>query len=317
MNIKRSIEWLAGVGTALITPFRENGAVCYPAFKFLVEKQINGSVNFLVPCGTTGESPTLDHAEHQEVIARVIKEVDGRVPVLAGTGSNSTAEAVSLTIAAKKFGADGVLAVMPYYNKPTPDGIKDYYRQVAKVGLPVVLYDIPGRCGGAMVPAQIILELAREGTICGLKWASGNLDQLQDVLSDRPENFRLMSGDDNLTYPAMCLGANGVISVASNLVPREITGLVYESRLRDIGMQSKARRRHFKLLPLMRAMFLETNPIPVKTALAMMYPEQVKMVFRSPLVPMAPENQAKLRVVLEQYGLVEPLSKDSDLERRP
>ena len=293
-----------GAGTALITPlYRSNGSslVDYRALDFLVARQIKEGINFLVPVGTTGESPTLSHAEHQEVIAHVVKAANGQVPVLAGTGSNSTVEAVSLTGAAKDFGADGALVVAPYYNKPTQEGFVQHYRAVAQVGLPVVLYDIPGRCGGQGVSAQTILKLAHEGTICGLKWASGSLDQLMDVVAGRPKGFLVYSGDDNLTFPAMCLGADGVISVLSNLVPGIIANLADNI---NVGNWRVGRRQHYWLLRLMRAMFIETNPIPVKTALAMMYPRIVQEVFRLPMCPMDEKNRGKLQEVLRAYGLI-------------
>jgi 4-hydroxy-tetrahydrodipicolinate synthase len=290
-----------GAYTALVTPFALNSQIDWAALHCQVERQIESGIRGLVPCGTTGESPTLSHDEHDEVIRSVVKKANGRVPVLAGTGSNNTAEAVRLTQAAKQSGADGALVVAPYYNKPSQDGIMNYYRAVAKVGLPVVLYDIPGRCGGQGVSAQTILALAHEGVIVGLKWASGNFDQLQDVLAGRPEGFNVFSGDDNLTFPAMCLGADGVVSVAANLVPKHIVDLVTDLAL---AMMMVGRARHFYLLPLMRAMFLETNPVPVKTALAMAWPGVFQEAFRSPLCRMSPENREKLWGVLRSYGLV-------------
>lgn len=295
-----------GAGTALITPFRQGDEeVDWDAWRKLVEMQIAGHVDFLVPCGTTGESSTLTHDEHNALIQRVVEIAAGRILVLAGTGSNCTTEALALTQAAKTSGADGVLVVSPYYNKPTQAGIRDYYRKVAKVGLPVVLYDIPGRCGGQGVTAETILELAREGTIIGLKWASGDFGQLQEVLADRPDGFTVLSGDDNLTFAALCLGAEGVVSVLANLMPIEVVKLVAAVQVHhhDLG-----RRLHYRLLPLMKAMFLETNPIPVKTALAMVHPGIFQPVFRSPLVKMGKENENKLKGVLEKYRLLEPCS---------
>lgn len=289
-----------GLGTALVTPFGQNCSVDKAALKVLVEQQIAGGVDFFVPCGTTGESPTLTHEEHIKVIESVVQIVNGIVPVLAGTGSNNTVEAVHLTKEAKRVGADGVLVVSPYYNKPTQAGIRDYYLQVAKVGLPVVLYDIPGRCGGSGVSAETILCLAHNKIICGLKWASGNLEQLQEVLAGRPRGFTVLSGDDNLTFTAMALGADGVISVLSNLLPKVMWKFVRAIINCD---REGSRQEHYRLLPLMRAMFLETNPIPVKTALAWVYPGVYKEAFRSPLVAMRMENKEKLRRALEKYGL--------------
>lgn len=287
-----------GTGTALITPFKQSGEIDFDALAVLVEQQIAGGVDFLVPCGTTGESPTMTHPEHEEVMEFVVSRTSQRKPVLAGAGSNSTAEALALTETAKAIGADGVLVVAPYYNKPTQAGMKDYYRAIAKIGLPVILYDIPGRCGGQGVTAETILELAHEGTIRGLKWASGNLDQLQDVLVGRPEGFTVLSGDDNLTFTAMCLGAEGAISVLANLMPQEVAKLVVAMHTHHHDF---ARKLHYRLLPLMRAMFIETNPIPLKTALAMVHQPLFQEVFRSPLVKMGKENKRKLAKVLLGY----------------
>lgn len=298
------INPFVGVGTAMITPLEKGGEIDWNALGKLVERQIGAGVDFLVPCGTTGESPTLTHSEHEEVIRFAVKVVAGRVPVLAGTGSNSLAEALALTQAAKDAGADGVLVVSPYYNKPTQKGIKEYYRKLAEIGLPIVLYDIPGRCGGGGVSAQTIIELAREDTIQGLKWASGNLDQLQEVLASlgsRREDFTVLSGDDNLTFLAICLGADGVISVLSNLAPEAVVSFVSELRQ---GNWAVGRQEHYRLLRLMKAMFIETNPIPVKTAMAIAYPDIYQEILRSPMCTMEEENKAKLKEVLRAYGLI-------------
>lgn len=290
-----------GLGTALVTPFEKNGQISWGAIEVLVEKQILEGVDFLMPCGTTGESPTLTHAEHEEMIRFVVKKANSRVPVLAGTGSNATTEAISLTSAARAAGADGALIVSPYYNKPTQKGIMGYYRELAKVGLPIVLYDIPGRCGGQGVSSETILELAREGAIVGLKWASGNLGQLMEVLSHCPQDFIVLSGDDNLTFTAICLGAEGVISVVSNLIPKRMKDLVFSFHF---GGMTAGRQQHYELLPLMQAMFIETNPIPVKAALAMMYPGVFKEAYRSPLCGLEETNKEKLRHLLDEYGLI-------------
>ncbi|MDO8593152.1 MAG: 4-hydroxy-tetrahydrodipicolinate synthase [bacterium] len=296
--MKRNL--FTGVGTALVTPFQKNGRLDWDALGTLIEMQVSDKIRFLVPCGTTGESPTLSHYEHNEVVGFTVKRTAGRIPVLAGTGSNSTAEAISLTEAAKLSGADGALVVTPYYNKPTQKGLLLHYRELAKIGLPIVLYDIPGRCGGQGASAATILELAHEGTICGLKWASGNLDQLQEVLSNRPAGFTVLSGDDNLTYLAMCLGADGVISVLSNLLAKQVEHLVFWA---EQHQWPAARSQHFELLKIMQAMFIETNPIPVKTALAMVYPKIFQEIFRPPLCEMEEANKEKLEKVLRGYGL--------------
>ena len=288
-----------GTGTALITPFTEEGLIDWDALAILVEEQ--GGVDFIVPCGTTGESSTLTHAEHGGVIEFVVIRAAGRIPVLAGTGSNSTQEAVALTQAAKQVGADGALVVSPYYNKPSQAGILDYYRQVAKAGLPIILYDIPGRCGGQGVTAETILTLAKEGAIIGLKWASGNWEQLQDVLANGSKEFIVLAGDDNLTYPAMCLGAMGVISVLANLRPKDMVALTCAM---NTGHHDHGRKLHYKMRPLMQAMFIETNPVPVKTAMAMIYPEVFQEIFRSPLVPMEGTNRTRLKHLLKQCGIL-------------
>lgn len=288
------------MGTALITPFNQGGKVCVNALSLLIEKQIAGGANFLVPCGTTGEAPTLSHDEHRRVIELVVEKVNKRVPVLAGTGSNSTEEAVELTRAAKQLGADGALVVSPYYNKPMQAGIADYYRQMAEVGLPVILYDIPGRCGGNGVSAETILKLAYEQAIVGLKWASGNFNQLEQVLDNAPENFAVLSGDDNLTFLAICLGAQGVISVLSNLVPKRLADFVATMIRGDIAA---GRQLHFLLSPLMRAMFLETNPIPIKAAMAMVCEDVFLPDTRSPLSKMGENLRQNLAQALENFGI--------------
>ena len=303
--MKKINNVFVGTGTALATMFRSNGGIDWSAQDRLVDLQLIGGVDFLVPCGTTGESPTLDHGEHDHVIRRVVEKVGGAVPVLAGTGSNSTKEAVRLTRAAKKFGADGALVVAPYYNKPEQEGFIRHYRKVAEVGLPIVLYDIPGRCGGQGVSAETIIKLAQEGTICGLKWASGNLDQLQKVLDAELKDFAILSGDDNRTVEIMEKGAHGVISVLSNIVPVLVVSMVCDM---INGFPKQAREQHNRLLSLMEAMFIETNPIPVKTALAMMHPDVFKAVFRLPLCEMGQANEKKLREVLKKYHLL-PASK--------
>lgn len=290
-----------GTGTALVCPMEKGGKIDWKAYGHLVESQIEASVDSVVVCGTTGESSTLRPEEHIEVIRRAVKMVNGRIPILAGTGSNAAAEAVMYTRAAKKAGADGALVVAPYYNKPTQAGIIDYYRQVSKVGLPVILYDIPGRCGGTGVSAETILRLADDDAIQGLKWASGNLNQLQDVLVGRPEGFTVLSGDDQLTYLAMCLGAEGVISVLANLLPIEMVKMVVAM---NTGNHAFGKDRHYWLRAIMEAMFIETNPIPIKTALAMINPEVYQEVFRSPMVPMGTINREKLENVLMEYDLL-------------
>lgn len=292
-----------GLGVAMVTPFR-NGKVDFKALGFLTDHLIDGGVDFLVPCGTTAESPTLIFGEHiaviEAVVETVLKNTDGRVPVLAGTGSNSTKEAVELTKAAKNVGANGVLVVSPYYNKPMKAGFLDYYRQIAKVGLPVILYDIPGRTGKG-VPTDVILELAKEGSIKGIKWASGDIAQLMQIVRNAPEGFDIFSGDDNLTFILMALGGHGVISVVGNIVPEKMSSLV--NHLSSWRMAA-GQKEHYHLSDLMQVMFLETNPIPVKTALHLMYPKVFAEEFRSPMGIMEKDTRAKLKKVLAEYKLL-------------
>jgi 4-hydroxy-tetrahydrodipicolinate synthase len=304
-------EPLTGVITALVTPFKapfegeREGLVDFEAYKWLIEQQIEGGVAGLVPCGTTGESPTLSHDEHGKVIQMAVRFAKGRVPVIAGTGSNYTAEAEELTRAAKNHGADMALVVEPYYNKPPEAGLLDYYRRVAKVGLPVILYTIPGRCGGKGVSLKVILQLMREGSIAGIKWARKDWEMLEAIKAEAPDNFSILSGDDPETVRIIKMGGQGVISVLSNLLPRAMIAMVREALSGHIG---EAEVLEAQLTSLMKAMFIESNPIPVKTALALCFPTVFQDNFRSPMGPhMADENQEKLRKVLGDYGLLKGL----------
>ncbi|MFA4940972.1 MAG: 4-hydroxy-tetrahydrodipicolinate synthase, partial [Patescibacteria group bacterium] len=241
----------------------------------------------------------LDRDEHINVIKYVSELTAGRVRVLAGTGSNCTTEAIYLTRRAKTVGAHGVLAVVPYYNKPTPAGQKDYFRRIAEIGLPIVAYDIPSRTGIQM-SVETILELAEEGTIHGLKWASGDLNQLMDVVRLRPDGFTVLSGDDNLTFPLMALGGDGVISVLSNVFPSEMKQFILSAQEDEMEIASDW---HYRLLGVMRAMFIENNPISVKTALSILFPDIFgeKPVFRSPMCEMSEENRQKLEMILRNF----------------
>lgn len=299
---KMSKMLFVGNGPALITPFGANGKIDRKAYQWLINSQIKEGTSFLVPCGTTGESPGITTSEHVMLVKYCVQCAKGRVPVLAGTGSNSTAEAVYLTKQAKAVGASGALVVGPYYNKPMAKGFLDYYRKIAVVGLPVILYDIPGRTAKG-VPTDVILQLAKEGSIAGIKWASGDQGQLMDIIINRPSNFTVLSGDDNLTYTLLALGGHGVISVLSNVLPNSMSRMV--SLAKNSGFWEEAREIHYELLPLMRAMFLETNPQPVKTALSLMYPSVFNEHFRSPMMPMEPHNKAKLVNILLQHDLIE------------
>ena len=286
-----------GAIVAIVTPFR-NGKVDGPALKKLVEFQIAGGTDGIVPCGTTGESPTLSYEEHERVIDLVVAAVAGRVPVIAGTGSNNTKEAILLTRYAKKAGADGALVITPYYNKPTQEGLYRHFRAVAEAAeIPIVLYNVPSRTGVNMT-AQTVARLAGVPNIVGVKEASGNLNQVSEILRSAPKTFCVLSGDDGLFFPMLALGAKGVISVVSNVAPRAMADL-YDSFV--MGEISRAREIHFRLWPLFHALFIETNPIPVKTALAMM--KRIRDEIRLPLSPMADGNRKVLAKVISDLKL--------------
>jgi len=255
-----------GSYVAIVTPFNADGsAVDYAKLEELVEFQIQGGTDGIVPVGTTGESPTLSHDEHKKVVETVVKKVNKRVKVVAGAGSNSTAEALDLTKFAQSVGADGVLSVVPYYNKPTQEGLFQHFKAVAEVGLPVILYDIPGRSGTGLT-VKTIARLAQVPNIVALKAAAGSMDQVSEIIATSP-NLTILSGDDSLTLPMMSIGAKGVISVLANLVPAKVKALVGFANQNDY---SNARKVHHELFALSRAMFIETNPIPVKAAMAML-----------------------------------------------
>jgi 4-hydroxy-tetrahydrodipicolinate synthase len=282
--------------TALITPFR-NGEIDQDALANLVERQIAGGTSALVPCGSTGESATLTHAEHAEVVKLVVRFTRGRIPVIAGTGSNSTAEAVNLTRAAKEAGADAALLISPYYNKPTQEGIYQHYRVIAeRTRFPLILYNIPGRTG-SKIEATTIARLAELEDVIGLKEATGSLDEVQEVIRLSGDRIEVYSGDDTLTLPIIAVGGAGVISVVANVLPKQSAEAV-GAALR--GDWPRARRLHYELLPLMRALFLETNPIPVKAALSMM--GLCRDELRLPLVPMSEGRRETLREALKTVG---------------
>ncbi len=290
---------LRGTITALVTPFKKNGAIDEAALRRLVDFQIENGISGLLPCGTTGESPTLDHAEHNKVIDIVINEVKGRVPVIAGTGSNSTREAIDLTRHAQEAGADYSLQVAPYYNKPTQKGFYEHFTAIADaVDIPLILYNIPGRTA-KNIETGTVLRLAEHKNIVGVKEASGDINQMMDVIQQRPEGFLVLSGDDNLTFPLIALGGDGVISVASNIIPHTVCEMV---NLALEGQWEEARKRHFQLLALFKAMFIETNPIPVKTALSMK--GMMEETFRAPMCTMEPDNRKKLEAALKEAGLL-------------
>ena len=286
----------SGSMTALVTPFRD-GAIDRAALSDLVERQIGGGTTALVPCGSTGESATLSHAEHVEVVRHVVQQARARVPVIAGSGSNSTTEAINLTRAAREAGADAALLISPYYNKPTQEGIYQHYRHIAEAArFPLIVYNIPARTS-SKIEATTIARLAELEHIIGLKEATGSLDEVQEVIRLCGDNIEVYSGDDALTLPILAVGGVGAISVVSNVVPAESAAIINAARA---GNWDEARRRHYALLPLMRALFLETNPIPVKAALAMM--NVCRDELRLPLLPMSPAPREKLRAALTQAG---------------
>lgn len=283
---------------AIVTPFRK-GKVDEQAFANLIEWQIASGTNGIVPCGTTGESATLSHEEHNRVIELAVEIVRRRVPVIAGTGSNSTEEAIALTKHAKHAGADGALLITPYYNKPTQEGLYRHYKAVAEaVDVPLVLYNIPGRTGVNMLPATIA-RLSAIHTIVGVKEGSGSVQQASDIVQMCGDRFTVLAGDDALTLPMMAVGGKGVITVTANIVPTDMADLVKFFAQGDIA---RARQIHFKLSPLFAALFYETNPIPVKEALGMM--GKIDPELRLPLSPMAPDTREKLARVLKDMTLI-------------
>jgi 4-hydroxy-tetrahydrodipicolinate synthase len=287
-----------GCLTALVTPFR-SGAIDREALARLVERQIAGGVHALVPCGSTGEAATLTHDEHLEVVREVVRLARGRVPVIAGTGSNSTAEAVRLTCGAEELGAQGALLISPYYNRPTQEGIYRHYVAVAEATrLPIIVYNVPTRTGSNITP-ETLARLARVPNVVGVKEASGSLAQVMEILAACGPDFAVYSGDDGLTLPIMAAGGKGVIAVTSNLVPREFAELATTLLAGDLP---GARALMARLMGLVRVMSLEVNPLPVKTALALM--GACAEEFRLPLTPMASANRTKLEGVLREYGLV-------------
>ena len=287
---------LRGTFTAIVTPFSADGTVDYATFKKLIDIQADAGVNGIVPVGTTGESPALDYEEHNRVIASAIEYADGRIKVIAGTGGNSTSEAVRLTRHAKECGADATLQVTPYYNKPNQEGLFRHFSAVADLGLPVVLYNVPGRTSRE-IDVDTIVRLSAHPHIAAVKEAGGSVDRVSDIL-DRCD-ITVLSGDDMLTYPMMSLGATGVISVASNVIPRlvvELTHLALE------GKWDEARQCHFKCYRLFCDLFLDTNPIPVKAAMAMM--GLIEEVYRLPICPMTDASKAELRATMAKLDLV-------------
>ncbi|HEY1717417.1 MAG TPA: 4-hydroxy-tetrahydrodipicolinate synthase [Verrucomicrobiae bacterium] len=289
-----------GTYTAIVTPFR-NGAIDEDAFENLVKFQIKGGVDGIVPVGTTGESPTVNCQEHVRIVELAVKFSAGKIKVLAGTGANATSEAIELTQAAEKAGADGSLQVAPYYNKPTQEGLYQHFKAIAKnTKLPVVLYSIPGRCG-VEIGIETVKRLATDcKNIVGIKEAGGSCDRVSQLRAATGPKFTILSGDDSLTLPFMAVGAQGVVSVASNVIPKEVSQMV---KLFASGKAAAALRLHEKFYPLFKDLFIETNPTPVKAALAMM--KIIEEEYRLPLVPMNPKNWDTLRTTLKRCGVLE------------
>ncbi|NJD39003.1 MAG: 4-hydroxy-tetrahydrodipicolinate synthase [Geobacter sp.] len=283
---------------AIVTPFK-NGEVDVETLRQLVEFQIEGGTDAIVPCGTTGEASTLDYDEHLLVVKTVVDQVKKRVPVIAGTGSNSTAEAIELTQLAKEAGVDGCLLVTPYYNKPTQEGLYLHYKAVAEaVAIPQILYNVPGRTGVNMLP-ETVARLAPITNIVAIKEATGSLQQASEVLALCGDQLDVLSGDDFITFPMMACGAKGVISVLANIMPKAVGDLTDAFYAGDLD---KARKLHLDTLKISNAMFIESNPVPVKTALGLM--GKCSDEVRLPLCPMSAANKAKLEVILKEYQLI-------------
>ncbi|MDR1315233.1 MAG: 4-hydroxy-tetrahydrodipicolinate synthase [Spirochaetales bacterium] len=288
-----------GVYTALITPFNKDGSVDREALKDLVEFQITEGISGLVPVGTTGESPTVSHDENVTVVQIVIEQAKKRVPVIAGTGSNSTAEAIAMTGRAKDVGADATLQVTPYYNKPSQEGIYRHFTAIADaVGLPMIIYNIAGRTA-KNIENDTMLRLARHPKIVAVKEASGDLAQVMDLYRRKPADFDILSGDDNLGLPIIALGGTGIISVASNIIPGKMERL---AKLCREGKMEEARALHYGLLPFFKTLFIETNPIPVKYAASLL--GKCAEVYRLPMCGMTDDKKAAMRKVLQNMGLL-------------
>ncbi len=288
-----------GALTALVTPFKD-GKVDEDAYRGLIDWQIEEGIDGLVPCGTTGESATLSHDEHKRVIRICVDQTKGRVPVVAGAGSNNTAEAIELTRSAKEAGADGALLITPYYNKPTQEGLVEHFRAIAKeVSMPFVVYNVPSRTGTNLLP-KTLGRMAREiPEVVAVKEATGDLKQVSQVVEECGPGFQLLSGDDFTVLPLLSLGGIGVISVVSNITPSKMAGMC---KAYAVGDLERAKALHFELMPLSRAMFLETNPVPAKTSLSLM--GKLHFEVRLPMTPMLPENLAALKELLRKGGLI-------------
>jgi 4-hydroxy-tetrahydrodipicolinate synthase len=288
-----------GTGTALVTPFRSDGSLDEPTLRALIKRQIEAGIDFLVPCGTTGESPTLTHEEHLRVVEIAVELAKGRVPVLAGAGGYNTAEVIALARELAALGAGGILSVTPYYNKPTQEGLYQHYKAIAEaVALPIVVYSVQGRTGVNVEPATV-RRLSAIENIAGIKEASGNVSQMAAILNAVPDDFLVLSGDDALTLPIIALGGRGVISVVSNEIPADIARMTHLALTGDFA---GARQVHRRVHPLIEVNFVESNPIPVKAAMAQM--GLLEAVWRLPLVAPKAENKARIHAVLESLNLL-------------
>lgn len=289
-----------GCGTALVTPFRRDLSLDEETLRKLVRRQIEAGINFLVPCGTTGENPTLTRAEHLRVVAITLEEAKGKVPVLAGAGGYNTQEVIELAREIEHMGADGILSVTPYYNKPTQEGLFQHYQAIAKaVRLPIVVYSVQGRTGINVEPATLARLAAEIKTIVGVKEASGNMAQMANVIQEVPPGFQVICGDDSIALPLIALGGRGVISVVSNEIPGEMTQLIQAALRNDFETARQLQRRY---LPLMNVNFVESNPIPVKAAMGLM--GLLEPVYRLPMCPPLPASLARIEKVLESVGLL-------------
>lgn len=287
-----------GCGTALVTPFKRDGSLDEAGVSRLAKRQVDAGIHFLVPCGTTGEVPTLTDEEQVRVVELVVREATGRVPVLAGAGGYNTHEVIEAGRRMRAAGADGILSVTPYYNKPTPEGLFQHYQAIAEgVGLPIIVYNVPGRTGCNVDPATLT-RLATIPNVAGVKEASGNVTQMCEICAAVPADFIVLSGDDALTLPLMAIGGRGIVSVASNEIPGEMSRMV---ELAERGDFAAARAEHQRLLPLMQVNFVESNPIPVKSAMASL--GLLEEVYRLPMVPPRPASKQKIEAVLHQLGI--------------
>ncbi len=293
-----NISNLKGCGTALVTPFKKDLSIDEDALRRFVEFQIAGGINFLVPCGTTGESPTLNDTEHRRVVEIVVEEARGRVPVIAGAGGNNTAHVIKLAQECERLGVDGLLSVSPYYNKPMQEGLYQHYKAIAEAtSLPIIVYNVPPRTNVNILP-DTIARLAEIPNIIGVKEASGDISQIAEIITRVPADFKVLSGDDSMTLPLIALGGVGLISVAANEEPGKMTALTLACLE---NKWDEARRLNSELWALMKANFIETSPGPVKAALAMM--GKIEEVYRLPMVPVRPETKEKLRAVLVELKL--------------